>query len=86
MNKVLAGLNGKKLPLSILMAGAISVGVLQAQVQDNSEEVNRLRDMPQQIATVKADVENIKDDINDIRLSQRTTEQDIKLILREVSK
>ena len=86
MNKVLAGLNGKKLPLSILMAGAISVGVLQAQVKDNSEEVDRLRDLPQQVATIEADVTNIKDDINDIRLSQRTTEQDIKLILREVSK
>ena len=83
---VLLKLNGKKLPISILIAGIVAVSTLQAQVKDNSEEVNRLRELPQQVATIEADVTNIKDDINDIRLSQRTTEQDIKLILREVRK
>ena len=86
MNKVLEKLNGKKLPLSIIIAGTIAVATLQAQVKDNREEVDRLRPIPEQVAMIKADVNNIRRDIGKIEQSQHTTQQDIKLILREVSK
>jgi len=86
MNKVLERLNGKKLPLSIIIAGTVAVVTLQAQVKDNREEVDRLRPLPEQVAMIKADVNNIRRDIGKIEQSQHTTQQDIKLILREVSK
>ncbi len=68
-------LNGKKLPLTALMTALIGVGILQAQVKNNTKEVDNLRpavqQMQEQIARIDERTKDTKEDLIDFRTEQR---------------
>lgn len=84
--EVLTALNGKKLPISIIIAGTIAVATLQAEVGNLKEDIVELSPVKEQVARIDERVEGLKDDIKDIKFEQREMRTDIKTILREVTK
>ena len=54
------------------------------KVRHNAEQIKKVEAMPEQMASVTTDVENIKDDIEKIEKGQSIIESDIKKILQAV--
>ena len=76
---VLIGLNGKKLPISVLLTALIGVGILQAQVTNNTKEVDNLRPavtaMQEQIARIDERTKDTREDLKEFRTEQRISNQ-----------
>ena len=71
VKQTLMALNGKKLPISILVAGTVAVATLQAQVANQGGEIEKLRPMTEQVARIEERVDGIKEDFIDFRDEQR---------------
>ena len=78
--------NGKKLPISMIIAGSIAVGVLQAEVGNLKEDIDALEPLKEQVARIDERGEALKEDIEDIKYEQREMRTDIKAIYKAVVK
>lgn len=69
--EVLSAINGKKLPISMIIAGTIAVATLQAEVGNIKEDVIALEPVKEQVARIDERVEGLKEDFTDFRTEQR---------------
>ena len=53
VKQTLLALNGKKLPISMILAGTVAVATLQAQVANQGKEIDKLRPMTEQVARIE---------------------------------
>ncbi len=70
-------LNGKKLPLSILILAISGWATLKADVSTNTKEVDNLRPavtaMQEQVARIDERTKDTKEDLKDFRTEQRAS-------------
>ena len=59
MNKVLEKINGKKLPITMVLAIGLSYGTLQAQVKSNADHIDDLKPNTEQIARIDERVQSM---------------------------
>ncbi len=71
IKQTLMALNGKKLPISLIVAGTVAVATLQAQVANQGKEIEKLRPMTQQVVRVEEKVKALDDTFKDFRKEQR---------------
>lgn len=90
LKETMMKLNGKKLPIGIIIAGTLAVATLQAEVANNIEDIKELKPIPIQVAQIEQKVADIDEQFTEFREDykhdQRTLREDIKLILQKVSK
>ena len=90
IKQTLTVLNGKKLPISIIVAGTIAVATLQAQVTNHSNEIEKLRPTTTQVARVEDQIKGLEKNFVDFRDEQRKVnirqEDKLDAIIRAVVK
>lgn len=84
-------LNGLKIPLAIdsatILSGVVAFTLLWQQVQGLAEELTENRaDIPKKVVVLETELENIKEDVKEIRTEQKEQRKLSEQILREVSK
>ena len=60
-------MNGMKLSLTFIAGLLITFGVLQAQVLNNSKDIEQYQDIPIQVARIEQNVKNINDNFSEFK-------------------
>ena len=81
-------INGHTVPLTLAGYAVVSVlwlGGISWTAADNADEIAELKAVPLQVAKIETDVENIKDDIAEIKAEQSKQDDKLDKILYAVS-
>jgi len=81
--------NGVTVPIAlvgVMVMGLIGYGKLSTQVETNEKGINAIKDAPIHIAEIRRDVQNIQEDIGEMKTEQKEFRAEVKKDMVELLK